>query len=43
MRDERIRDVPRSCWCDWHWFKVLKMWYRVIPNPDCPWHRGRMA
>jgi hypothetical protein len=35
---QRIRDVPRSCICEWDWARYACRWVRVIPVANCPWH-----
>lgn len=38
----RIRDIPRSCSCDWRWSDGARRWVRTKHRAACSWHYPRI-
>lgn len=34
-----VRDIPRSCTCDWHYARAPARWVLTAPDPACIWHK----
>lgn len=39
--DAKIRDIPVSCLCPWHWDCELGRWVRDRTYWRCTWHGGK--
>jgi hypothetical protein len=37
----RIRDVPASCQCRWHYISAAGRWYHIRWIDGCQWHLHR--